>query len=220
MLSALLDPIRQRYGSAIDSVRYRLRYGNKHVRLEPFVNLYNVSFGSYVNVAHHAQISNSAIGKRSSIGRYTKIKNAEIGRYCSISWDITIGATFHPLDHLTSHAFWYKKKFGLCEEDLEFDFRTTRIGNDVWIGCNAVIMPGVTIGNGAVIGAGSIVTKDIPPYAICAGNPAKILRFRFDDDEIELIESLAWWNWDDKKLKENILLFRRPLDEIEMVHDD
>lgn len=219
MLQAFLDPIRQKYGEAITSTKYRLRYRHKHVSIAANVSLNNVDFGAHSNVAHHAQIANSKIGKRTSIGRYTKIRNAEIGSYCSISWDITIGATSHPMDHLSSHSFWYRKKFGLCDQDFQFDSNTTFIGNDVWIGCNVVIMPGVKIGDGAVIGAGSVVTKDIPPYAIFAGNPAKQLRFRFDEAERKYLEALAWWEWSDEKIKENISLFKKPLKDTGLVCD-
>ena len=77
------------------------------------------------------------------------------------------------------------------------------IGNDVWIGAGAQILSGVTIGDGAVIGAGSIVTKDIPPYAIVGGNPARVIRFRFDQAKIDKLLELAWWDWSIEKIKEN-----------------
>lgn len=80
------------------------------------------------------------------------------------------------------------------------------VGNDVWIGTEAVVMSGVRIGNGAVIGARSVVTKDVPPYAIVAGNPAREVRMRFDNKTIARLEAIAWWNWDDKKIKRNLPL--------------
>lgn len=219
MLYAIIKPIRQRLGEAKNTNRYRLKYFKKHVNIAPWVSLSQVKFGEYANVAHHAQIANSKIGKRTSIGRYTKIRNAEIGSYCSVSWDITIGAISHPMDHLSSHSFWYRKKFGLCDQDFQFDSKTTFIGNDVWIGCNVVIMPGVKIGDGAVIGAGSVVTKDVPPYAIFVGNPARQLRFRFNEAERKYLEDLAWWEWSDEKIKENISLFQKPLKDTGLVCD-
>lgn len=206
-------PIRQRYGEARKSIAYRSRYRKQHVSIAYSVSLDNVDFGEYANVAHHAQISNSKIGKRTSVGRYTKIRNAKIGSYCSISWDVTIGATSHPLTHASTHSFWYRKKFGLCEQDSQFDSEIVHIGHDVWIGCNVVIMPGVTIGNGAAIGAGTIVTKDVPSYAICVGSPAKQLRYRFDENERAQLEALAWWEWDDATIKKNISKFAKPLKE-------
>lgn len=84
---------------------YRLRYHSRRVSITHSVSSDNVEFGSFANVAHHAQIANSKIGKRTSIGRYTKIRNAEIGNYCSTSWDVTIGATSHPMSHASTHSF-------------------------------------------------------------------------------------------------------------------
>jgi acetyltransferase-like isoleucine patch superfamily enzyme len=81
------------------------------------------------------------------------------------------------------------------------------IGNDVWIGANSTILSGVKIGDGAIIGAGAVVTNDVPPYAIVAGNPAKIIRFRFSEEQISKLLKIAWWNWDEDKIKANIDYF-------------
>jgi virginiamycin A acetyltransferase len=82
-----------------------------------------------------------------------------------------------------------------------------KIGNDVTIGANAVILPGVTIGDGAIIGAGTVVTHDVPPYAVVAGGPAKVLRYRFTPEQIQKLLRIAWWNWSDKKIVENMDYF-------------
>lgn len=84
---------------------------------------------------------------------------------------------------------------------------TTYVGNDVWIGCNVVILPGVTIGDGAIVAAGSIVTKDVPPYAIVAGTPARVLRYRWDEKTVERVSRLKWWDWEDERIKDNLELF-------------
>lgn len=85
-----------------------------------------------------------------------------------------------------------------------------RIGNDVWIGANAVILPGVTVGDGAVIAAGAVVTKDVKPYSIVGGVPAKLIKYRFEPWQIELLLKLKWWDWPLEKIKENITLFQNP----------
>lgn len=211
IFSQLFAPFGKRVKASYANTRTRLRYSSKNVRLSSFVELADVEFSSYVNVAHHAQISNCVIGKRSSIGRYTKIRDAVIGSYCSISWDVSIGAVSHPMEHPSSHAFWYRKQFGIVSEDTMMDSRTVTIGNDVWIGCNSVIMPGVTIGDGAVIGASSVVTKDVLPYSVVAGAPAKEVRMRFPADLEEGLLLLQWWNWDDEKIKSERAFFERPL---------
>ena len=86
----------------------------------------------------------------------------------------------------------------------------TKIGNDVWIGRSAIVLSGVNIGNGAVIGAGSVVTKDVPDYAIVAGNPAKLIRYRFDEHTIQELQSLKWWAWPDEKIKQYAEYFVDP----------
>lgn len=112
---------------------------------------------------------NAKIGSYSSIGRYSKVQEAEIGRYCCFSWNCTIGVSAHPFNTVTSCALTYRKQYGIIDDDLYFEQRKTIVENDVWIGCDVVIRSGVKIGNGAVIGACSFVTKDVPPYEILGG---------------------------------------------------
>ena len=165
----------------------------------------------YVNVTHHAEIVNSHIGQRTSIGRYSKIRDSEIGAFCSISWDVTIGAVTHPMVQMSSHAFTYRKQFGIVEADKEFKIKTTIVGNDVWIGCGSIILAGVRIGDGSIIGAGAVVTKDVAPYTIVTGVPARVLRKRFPDEITSGLLDISWWNWDDNKLKKNIELLEQPV---------
>ncbi len=84
----------------------------------------------------------------------------------------------------------------------------TIIGNDVWIGTRTMLIGGIHVGDGAIIGAGSIVTKDVPPYAVVAGNPARVIRYRFEEETIRKLEKIKWWNQEDTWLKENAVLFR------------
>lgn len=116
-----------------------------------------------------------------------------IGRYCSIASNVHYLGGNHPVDTLTSSAIFYNKKLsGFDVKDIKR--KELIIGNDVWIGVGVLITANCHfIGNGAVIGAGSVVTKDVPPFAIVAGNPAKILRYRFDEATINKIEESKWW---------------------------
>ncbi len=166
-----------------------------------------ITLADYVNIAHHAQISLSQVGLRTSIGRYSKVKYANIGKYCSISWDVTVGATEHSLHALSMHAFSYRSQFGLCKKNREINHKYVNIGNDVWIGCGAIILPGVTIGNGAVVGAGAVVTKDVSSYEVVGGCPAHHIKMRFPDEIIELLEDIKWWDRDDEFIRNNIDLF-------------
>jgi acetyltransferase-like isoleucine patch superfamily enzyme len=132
-----------------------------------------------------------------------------VGRYCSLSWSIGFGSVEHPTDRLSTAGLTYNifiyNKFaqdhGLANHERKFlkpineDTRAISIGNDVWIGQGAYIKSGVTIGDGAIVGAFAVVTKDVPPFAIVAGNPARIKKFRFDDCTIELLQLSKWWNY-------------------------
>lgn len=171
----------------------------------------NSKWGEFVNIAKGAYVISSDIGAYSSIGRNTSIINCRMGKFCSISWNVTVGATAHNFNHLSTHSFPYIEQFGFAKGNKRI-VQEVKLGHDVWIGANAIIMPGLTVGNGAIIGAGAVVTKDIPPYAICAGVPAKIIKFRFESDMVEKIESLEWWHWSKEKIAANIQYFKKPLE--------
>lgn len=157
-----------------------------------------------------ARIGNGAQIFECCIGRYTyiyesKVIFTDIGSFCSIAADCTIGGGSHPVAWVaTSPVFTgnknvFKKNFS---NNVFNEFTRTKIGNDVWIGSKCLIKGGVTIGDGAIIGMGSVVTHDVPPYEIWAGNPAKQIRRRFDEETINKLLELQWWNWDDDRLSE------------------
>lgn len=124
-----------------------------------------------------------------------------VGAYCSIAREVTIILDGeHRTDWVTTFPFPY---FRASARDIPGHPRTRGdvvIGNDVWIGFGATILSGVTLGNGAVVGARALVTRDVPPYGIVAGNPARLLRYRFDQETIQLLEGLAWWDWPEDTL--------------------
>lgn len=135
------------------------------------------------------------IGIFSYVGDFTRIDNfTTIGRYCSIASSCTIGAASHPLDWLSSHPFQYHAGTEPGVSKRQRDNPPTNIGHDVWIGANTVVLAGVTVGTGAVIGAGSFVTRNVPPYAVVVGTPAKGLRFRFPPQIAAELLGLAWWD--------------------------
>lgn len=150
------------------------------------------------------------------IGRYTYLAmntwaiHVKIVAFCSIGDGAYIGGAEHPINWVsTSPAFekvnsYPRKRFAALEMPA---YKTTIIGNDVWIGHNAVIKQGVTIGDGAVIGSNAVVTKDVPPYAIVVGSPAIIKKFRFDEETIKLLLDYKWWNKSDEELERVGFLF-------------
>lgn len=133
-----------------------------------------------------------------------------IGRYCSIAEGACILNGNHPLSHKSLHPFFYEPKAGYVSSE-KIKRRAISIGNDVWIGRNAIITPSVcTIGDGAVIGAGSVVTKDVPDFAVVAGNPAKILKYRFEPNIRNKIKASQWWLRDIDELRGCMDEFTRP----------
>ncbi len=145
------------------------------------------------------------------------VRTKHIGAFCSIAADAKL-VTQHVQTNISTSSYieWGGSQHIEDFPDLSFlDQRrtlngVTRIGNDVWIGYRAIIMPGVRLGNGCVIGAGAVVTKDVPPYAIALGVPAKVVKYRFTPEQISLLENIQWWNWSDIKLKEQMSLFYSP----------
>ena len=143
----------------------------------------------------------SRIGKYSYIGNNTFVTNTSIGNFTSISGNCYIGGTSHPIDWVSTSSVFHKwknilhKNFSYFEYDI---FKETKIGNDVWIGQNVQIKAGVKIYDGAVIGMGAVVTKDVGPYEVWAGNPAKCIKKRFDEETIKKLLIKEWWNWDDE----------------------
>lgn len=150
-------------------------------------------------------VSYSKMGRYSYIGEYTSLSAVEVEAFTSISSGCTIGGGSHPMEWVAmSPAFQnsgglMKKKF--CCLDYQTHV-TTHIGNDVWIGGDCLIKGGVKIADGAVIGMGSIVTHDVGPYEVWAGNPAKMIKKRFDDETIKKLLAIQWWNWGEEKIKE------------------
>ena len=165
------------------------------------------------HISRSCQIFQSIIGRRTYVTNNTSIVCAKIGSFCSIGHNCSIGLAVHTLNKISSSPVFTEKhnplRFSFVNEDKVVPYKPVNIGNDVWIGDRALVMGGVSVGNGAVIGAGAVVTKDVPPYAIVVGVPAKVIRYRFPEDIRAKLEELKWWNMPERYLKEHISLFHK-----------
>jgi acetyltransferase-like isoleucine patch superfamily enzyme len=157
-------------------------------------------------VGTDVSLTQVVLGRGSYIANGTSIKHASIGRFCSIGPEALIGLSRHPMGMVSTSPAFYSTKRDACPlsfnqmEDYSEQLNT-QIGNDVWIGARAVIVGGVKVGDGAVIASSAMVTKDVPPYSVMGGVPAKTISKRFTDEQIELLLSNPWWEWSDSTLK-------------------
>ncbi len=151
----------------------------------------------------NVRIYNSKIEKYSYVARNSLIQNTDIGKFCSISEYCNIGMPSHPIHMISTSPLFLKGNNFFKKNFASIDYNNSKktvIKNDVWIGANVLIKDGITIDNGAIIGAGAVVTKNVPAYAIVAGVPAKIISFRFEVDERNKLLDSEWWNFDEKKI--------------------
>lgn len=157
-----------------------------------------------------SHIVNSSMGRYSYCGYDCQIINCEIGSFCSIANNVSIGASMHPIEWVSTSPVFRAGRDSIKIKYSEHEYcgeKKTIIGHDVWIGERSLIKQGVTIGTGSIIGMGSVVTKDIEPYSIVAGCPAKLIRKRFDNSVIKKMFITQWWNKDDDWLKRNAEYF-------------
>lgn len=162
------------------------------------------------------KVKGTIIGAHTYIASNSETENSEIGRYCSIADHCRIGLSNHSLQYVSTSPIFTQKINGLQDRWIDRDIfehkdqeERVYIGNDVWVGSHALICGGVHVGNGACIAAGAVVVKDVPPYSIVGGVPAKVIRYRFTQDVIAKLEEIKWWDMPEDKLRENIHFFQK-----------
>ena len=152
-----------------------------------------------VHIGENCIINNSEIRSYTYMGKNCLIQNVKIGKFCSIANNVLIGLGNHPLDFFSTSPLFYRKSnplnIELVFKNSNFEeYKPVNIGNDVWIGANTIILDGVEIGDGCVIAAGSVVTKNVKSYSIVGGVPAKLIKFRFSEEKINNLKDKKWWD--------------------------
>jgi len=166
-------------------------------KINRFVRLHDVNVDAY-----------SYVGPRS------RLISSSVGKFCSISWDCEIGLQSHPTNFISTSPIFIEKENGtgsswVSKDKVNIELPVI-IGNDVWIGARSMVMGGIKVGDGAVIAAGAVVTKDVPPYAVVGGVPARVITYRFSEEVIDVLLEIKWWDMPESELKKKLNLFSGP----------
>ena len=188
------------------------------LRAEPVVHptarIRDSTMGRFVEIGEGVHMLNTTMGDYSYAVRFADIANATIGKFANIASFARIGATDHPMGNASQHHFLYRSSwyFDDAEDDAVFFAhragRRIEIGHDVWIGHGAMVMPEVTVGHGAVIAAAAVCTRDVAPYTVVAGVPAKPVKRRLPESVAERMVALGWWHWSHERLRDALDDFR------------
>ncbi|MGB0661674.1 MAG: chloramphenicol acetyltransferase [Mangrovicoccus sp.] len=182
--------------------------------IQPDCEITDAQFGGFTEIGYGSRIAHSEFGDFSYCDRHCDIANTSIGKFVNIASFVRIGATDHPMDRASQHHFLYRsaKYWPDAQDHAEwFEKRRARrsvIGHDSWIGHAAQVKPEVTVGIGAVVASGAVVTRDVAPFMIVAGIPAQPIRARFPDPICERLLALAWWDWPSETLRAALEDFR------------
>lgn len=172
--------------------------------------------GKYSQIQRHCDLLRANVGNYTIIERYAVLHDVTIGSFCEMSWLCSAGGDNHNYSLPSIHHFYWQTYFGFEDNEnsigkknffSKLNSEECVIGNDVWIGTGVTINRKVRVGNGAILASGCVVTKDVPDYAIVGGVPAKVIKYRFDEETRNRLLNIAWWNWPEHVLKENRHLF-------------
>ena len=213
LLPWLKNPISIWTWWAIRKMWYEVKFRQKRLRIHYMARFSNCVFGKYNVLYDEVVLSDVSIGDYSYIAHRSRLSRVTIGKFSCIGPEVFAGLGKHPSrDFVSIHPFFYSpNRFDSNEMDFgpDFDeFEQINIGNDVWIGARAIILDGVSIGDGAIVAAGAVVVKNVPAYAVVGGVPAKLLRHRFSGEEIERLKLIRWWDKDAHWLSKNASKFR------------
>jgi len=213
-LQAMISLLPETWKQAAMRWRWRLALRRIHLGADTRID-HRTRLASDIRMKTGAMIFGSRIGPRTYFGEYAFVIHAAIGSYCSIAPRVIIGGGVHPTGRVSTSPFTYNPAGHLAldqswapagfEENPE-----TIVGHDVWIGYGAIVLPGVRVGNGAIIAAGAVITRDVPPYTLVAGVPARAVRTRFPAADIAWLEQLQWWTWPEAQVRRLLPHFSSP----------
>jgi len=208
--SYLQNPFSQYFKWMMTKIKYQSKY--KYFRLGYLSKLINAVFGSYNWVGNHVIIINSSFGDFSYISDNSVICETTMGKFCSIGPNVRIAPGKHPTHTIVSThpAIYSNPEYCLKnfqKKDHHNPNRSVVVGNDVWVCANTIIADGVKIGDGAIIASNSVVNSDVEPYTIVGGVPAKFIRKRFKDEQIDVLEKSKWWDKDHHWIETNSHVF-------------
>jgi phosphonate metabolism protein (transferase hexapeptide repeat family) len=182
--------------------------------ISPSVRMRDVTIGERCEILGDSALERTVLGDYSYIGERCLVADAEIGRFCAIAAHVRIGAPNHPMDRASQHRFTYCPEYYFDDAVRDAEFFGARraaralIGNDVWIGHGVIVLPGVKVGDGAVLAAGAVVNRDVAPYTVVGGVPARKLRDRFKPEIARRLQAIAWWNWPEETLRARLSDFQ------------
>jgi phosphonate metabolism protein (transferase hexapeptide repeat family) len=182
--------------------------------IDPTVRLREADIGRRCEILANTRVEYASLGDYSYLGENCEVADAAIGKFTAIANAVRIGAPNHPMVRPSQHRFTYCPEYYEASATRDRDFFADRraakvtIGNDCWIGHGAIILPSVTVGDGAVIAAGAVVSRNVPAYAVVGGVPARPIRMRFSDAVAERLRRIAWWDWPDEAIFARLADFR------------
>lgn len=178
--------------------------------IAPTANLRETTIGRCCEVLDRTRMQYSSLGDFSYLGADCQVADAAIGKFCAIASNVRIGPPDHPMERPSLHRFTYCPEYYDATKTRDAGFFAARraarvtIGHDVWIGHGVTVLAGVTVGDGAVLAAGAVVAKDVAPYSIVGGVPAKLIRARFPEAIATRLRRIGWWDWSFETIMERL----------------